>query len=140
MHLEKSRYSSLIPKQSTEVYNFEYGHSLIFKLLQPSSWAQKLFKEENLVVKKTTIPSQPTHAGDGKAVGDKYSRTQRIPTSGFPTNSKASSMEQHNAIPGLFIAKKDEARPKKPNASTKRKLETVLDTSPNPALKPQQVT
>ena len=140
MHLERSRYGSLTPKQSTEVYNFEYGHTLIFSFLQPHTWAQKLFKEENLDVKKTTNPSQPTHAGDGKAVEDKYSTTQRIPTSGFPTNSKASSMEQHNAIPGLFIAKKDEARPKKPKTSTKRKLETVLDTSLNQALKPQQVT
>ena len=138
--LGEKQVGSLKPTQSAEVYDFEYGHSLIFKLFQPSSWAQKLFKEENMFVKKTTNPSQPTHAGDGKAVGDKYSRTQRIPTSGFPTNSKASSMEQHNAIPGLFIAKKDEARPKKPNASTKRKLETVLATSLNPALKPRQVT
>ena len=90
-------------------------------------------------VKRTTNPSQPTHAGDGKTDGDKYSRPQRIPTSGFPTNSKASSMEQHNGIPGLFITKKVERMPKKPNTST-RNLETVVDTSPNKALKPQQVT
>ena len=108
---------------------------------QPPTWAQKLFKEENLDVKTTTKPSQPTHANEAAEV--KYSKTQRIPTSGSPNfNSKASSMEQHNMIPGLFIAKKDEARSRKPKTSTKRKQETVIDkdTSPNPTLKPQQVT
>ena len=50
-------------------------------------------------------------------------------------------MERHIMIPGLFIAKKDEARPKKPKTSTKRKRQTVFEkgTSINPAHKPQQV-
>ena len=84
------------------------------------------------------MPSQPTHVEEASA--DKYYTTQPIPTSGFPTNSKASSMEQHNKIPGLFITKKYEARSKRAKTSTKRKLENVFDFSPNQAIKPQQVT
>ena len=133
MHLERCRYGS---------FNFtQQNNPMIFKFFQPSTWAQKLFKEENLEVKTTTNPSQPTQADEAVTVAEKYSTTQRIPTSRFPSNSKASSMERHIMIPGLFIAKKDEARPKKPKTSTKRKRETVFEkgTSINPAHKPQQV-
>ena len=102
---------------------------ILRNLLQSSTWAQKLFKDE--------IPYVPTPPV--KAVETKCSTTAQIPTSAFPNNSKAPSLNQHNKIPGLFIAQKVDARPKKAGKSKKRKLETVFATSPRMAINPQQV-
>ena len=99
--------------------------------MQSSTWAQKLFKDE---IPEPYVPTPPV-----KAVETKCSTTAQIPTSAFPNNSKAPSLKQHNKIPGLFIAQKVDARPKKASKSKKRKLETVFATSPSMAINPQQV-
>ena len=74
-------------------------------VLQPLTWAQKLFKEGSNINDGAPKPCELSRA---KAVAPTRSPTPSTP---FPKNSKALSMKKHGKIPGLFLAKASRKRP-----------------------------
>ena len=94
------------------------------KILQPLTWAQKLFKEGSYIIDGAPKPSELSRA---RTVAPTRSST---PSKPFPNNSKAPSMEKHVKIPGLFLAKAEKASPKRPVPFSKREGKNTNHVKP----------